>query len=340
MARYKLFVVDDSALIRLRLRTSFMSSPEIQVVGEAANGEEALKKIPLLKPDVVTLDVEMPVLDGLNTLKQLNQIYPIPVIMLSSQTTTGAKATLEALENGAVDFVTKDKDWDKVLAELKEKIKVAVTVKRSLPRIESLKPSSPNIAIGKNGRQLVIIGASTGGPPALREVIAKLPPSLPVPVVIIQHITRGFSKPLAEQLGKATSLKVREAVPGEMLLPGTVYVAPAGYTFKIEKNGSRFTAKIIEPAEYLPAHFYPSVDEAMLSAAEVAGDKVIGVLLTGMGKDGALGMKAIKERGGYTIAQDEETSVVYGMPKAAVDLGAASRVLPLEEIAREIVANL
>ncbi|NYE56873.1 protein-glutamate methylesterase/protein-glutamine glutaminase [Carboxydothermus ferrireducens] len=340
MSRYKLFIVDDSALIRLRLKTSLALWPEIQIVGEAENGQEALKKIPLVKPDVVTLDLEMPVLDGLSTLKELNKVYPVPVIMLSSLTTHGAKATIEALENGAVDFVPKDGDWNKVISELKEKIKIAVSAKKRPKPFTGGTLNPKNVILGKNGRQLVVIGASTGGPPALREIIPKLPQTFPVPIVIIQHITRGFSKPLADQLARVSRLKVKEAEKDEQLLPGTVYVAPAGYTFKIAKYGSSLIAKIIEPVEYLPAHFYPSVDEAMLSAAEVAGSKTIGVLLTGMGKDGALGMKAIKERGGYTIAQDEETSVVYGMPKAAVDIGGVSRVLPLSAIAEEIAANI
>ncbi|WP_018086501.1 protein-glutamate methylesterase/protein-glutamine glutaminase [Desulfurispora thermophila] len=400
MPPINVLVVDDSALMR-RLITRFLEEdpqkPPIKVLDSAANGQEALEKAVRLRPDVVTLDVEMPVLDGLATLERLMRQHPVPVIMLSAHTTEGAQATIKALALGAVDFVAKParrEDMPQMVNDLRFKVRAASqavlrwpggrparplavvrpvqTTRQAVPPAGAVgisggsggrysagviavshtaaasQPSpigAPEVAAGpvrQSGRiQLVVIGSSTGGPAALQQIIPRLPANLGATVVVVQHLPVGFSGPMAEHLDRKSAIKVRHAQQGDQLRPGEVLVAPAGYDLTFRGRPGNVSV-FLDPGQgpVPPGGFRPSVDVTMLSAAEVLGNQCMGVLLTGMGRDGALGMQAIFRSGGLTIAEHESTCVVYGMPRAAVELGAANRVLPLPEIAAEIVKNI
>ncbi|MFZ5644517.1 MAG: protein-glutamate methylesterase/protein-glutamine glutaminase [Bacillota bacterium] len=350
----KILVVDDSSLMR-RLITRFLEDDgSIKVIDTAADGEEAIKKVISLKPQVVTLDVEMPVLDGLATLGRLMKMAPVPVIMLSAHTTEGARATMQALALGAVDFVakpTKPGDMSAMVADLKYKIKAAAQASlRRIPAqparqvikpkpVSDTRPLVTPVTRAAGGKfEIVVIGCSTGGPAALQQIIPRLPENLPVGMVIVQHIPVGFSGPLAEHLDRKSQVKVRHAEQGDKIAPGQVLVAPAGYDLTFRGRSGAFTVNL-DPGRgpVPPGGFRPSVDVVMKSAAEVIGNRAMGVLLTGMGKDGAQGMLAIKKQGGYTVAEAESTCVVFGMPKAAIEIGGADKVLPLNDFAVEIV---
>ena len=342
----RVLVVDDSSLMR-RLITRFLEDDgNIKVVDTASDGEEAIKKVASLKPQVVTLDVEMPVLDGLATLNRLMKSNPVPVIMLSAHTTEGARATMQALALGAVDFVgkpTRPGDMAVMTADLKYKIKAAaqaslrkIPVQAARPLIQKQAAGIAAPAGGKCG--IVVIGSSTGGPAALQHIIPMLPENIPVGFVIVQHIPVGFSGPMADHLDRKSMVKVKHAENGDRIKPGMVLVSPAG--FDLTFRGRPGSASVnLDPGKgpVTPGGFRPSVDVVMKSAAEVFGSQATGVLLTGMGKDGAQGMLAIRQKNGYTVAEDQSTCVVFGMPKAAIDIGGAGKVLPLNQIAGEIV---
>ncbi|CCO09139.1 protein-glutamate methylesterase/protein-glutamine glutaminase [Desulforamulus hydrothermalis] len=350
MLPVKVLVVDDSSLMRRLISRLLEGDREIKVIGTAADGLEALQQIKNLKPDVVTLDVEMPKLDGIATLRRLMKECPTPTVMLSAHTHEGARATMDALSAGAVDFVPKpatSAELPRMVEELKAKIKVASrvvlrrVVKTTLaPAGSATPPRRPALAPRQQvcGKiDLVVIGCSTGGPAALQQIIPYLPADLPAGVVIVQHIPVGFSKSMAEHLDKKSALAVRHAESGDAVKPGLALVAPAGYDLNFVPQGSGAAVSLSNFGQPLaPGGFRPSVDWVMQSAAEVYGCRALGVLLTGMGRDGARGMLAIKEQGGPTIAEHESTCVVYGMPRAAVELGAAQKVVPLPQIAQEI----
>lgn len=358
MLPVKVLVVDDSSLMRRLISRLLEEDKEIQVIGNAADGLEALQQIKALRPDVVTLDVEMPKLDGIGTLRRLMLECPTPAVMLSAHTHEGARATMDALSAGAVDFVAKpttSAELPKMVEDLKTKIKVAarVSLRRVRPSLTTPlarpKPTAPptlrpatqapsKLRCGKI--DLVVIGCSTGGPAALQQIIPYLPAQLPAGVVIVQHIPVGFSKSMAEHLDRKSEISVRHAEEGDEIKAGQVLVAPAGYDLNfIAKGNGSFIGLSNFGAGLKPGGFRPSVDWVMKSAAEVYGCRALGVLLTGMGRDGAQGMLAIKEKGGPTLAEHQSTCVVYGMPKAAADLGAARKMIPLPQIAQEIQAN-
>ena len=349
MPPVKVLVVDDSALMRQLISKMLSSYPDIQVLGTAINGSDALVKIPVLKPDVVTLDVEMPVLDGLGALRRIKRECPLPVIMFSTLTALGTRATIEALTFGAFDFVTKPSSpaaLEPMVAELAGKIRAAAAVPMSRVARRPLAPRavSPVMApLARSGgkTRLVVVGTSTGGPAALQTVIPGLPKDFPAAVVVIQHIPVGFSKPLAEHLARRSELMVRHAEAGDPVLPGQVLVAPAGFDLTFRGRVGSFTVALDKgSAPVPPGGFRPSVDIVMTSAAQVFGDTVLGVLMTGMGRDGTLGMKEIKKCNGRTIAEAESSCVVFGMPRAAIEAGAADRVTPLPQIASEIISML
>lgn len=348
MPPVKVLVVDDSALMRQLITRMLGSCRDIQVVGSAVNGLDALSKIPSLKPDVVTLDVEMPVLDGLAALRRIMRERPLPVVMFSTLTAEGTRATVEALSLGAFDFVTKPAGpsaLEPMVAELARKIKTAAVSRNRVAR-GTLTPRAfsplPAPTVRKNGKtRLVVVGTSTGGPAALQTVIPGLPSDFPAAVVVVQHIPAGFSKPLAEHLARRSRLPVRHAEPGDPVLPGRVLVAPAGFDLTFRgRPGSVSVALDGGSGPVPPGGFRPSVDGVMTSAARVFGDAAMGVLMTGMGRDGARGMQEIKKHRGRTIAEAENSCVVFGMPRAAIELGAADRVVPLPQIVQEIIALL
>ena len=347
----RVLVVDDSAFMRKSLTTMLEEGKQIQVVGVARNGEEAVQQVQQLKPDVVTMDVEMPGMTGLQALQQIMAKNPVPVIMVSSVTVEGAQETLQALEWGAVDFIPKQLDGvaskiaeiqkilvPKVLAaryagsKLK-RLTVTGAPKLSMPVAKAL--SSRSVSVTR-GTKLIAIGCSTGGPQALFEIIPTIPADCPAGIVIVQHMPSSFTKPFAERLNNLCALEVREAVDGDEVKPGRVLVAPGGMQFRVVKK--TITTSVVKLAPNYEKHAHaPSVDIMLQSVAALFGERSIGVLLTGMGHDGLEGMKAIKAAGGRTVAQDEASSVVYGMPKAVVEAGCAEKVVSLSKVIGEIM---
>lgn len=340
----KVLVVDDSPLIRVLIPRLLAEEPGLEVVGTAADGEEALRKITTLRPDVVTMDVEMPGMNGLAVLKRIMRESPRPVIMLSAHTTAGARDTMESLSSGAVDFVAKpgkQADVPLMALELRAKIKMAAKV---VPRHHQEPPPQvpvPRTRAGRGDTELVVIGASTGGPPALQNVLALWPKSFTAAVVIVQHLPVGFSQSLADHLDKKTALEVRHAQDRDPVRPGLALVAPAGTDLLFRGTPGHYFVQVVPvPQPHPRGTFHPSVNGVMTSAAEVFGARAMGVLLTGMGKDGADGMGRIHASGGKTIAQDKDSCVVYGMPRAAVESGAVDRVVPLSQIGGAVLHQL
>lgn len=345
----RVLIVDDSAYMRFTLSRALSTAPGLEVVGAARDGQEALELIPQLQPDVVTLDMEMPRLDGLSTLRQIMARWPRPVIMLSSLTTEGARETILALTWGAVDCVAKPATKANVAAVLDEviaKIQAAAQARvRANPLTLTPLPPSQRAGRGvteglskdKSTRPLrmrdrvVVIGASTGGPGALQTVIADLPADLPAAVLIVQHMPVGFTRSLAERLDSLSALAIKEAAPGDALEVGRGLLAPGGFHMTVDESGR--IALNQTPAVH---GVRPAVDVTMASVAQRYGAASIGVVLTGMGRDGTNGALLIRSAGGQVIAEDESTCVVWGMPRSVVEAGAADRVVPLPQIAAAI----
>ncbi|WP_018141301.1 chemotaxis response regulator protein-glutamate methylesterase [Thioalkalivibrio sp. ALJ7] len=340
----RVLVVDDSALIRKLLTEILSADPGIEVVGAAIDPFDAREKIKQLDPDVLTLDVEMPKMDGITFLRNLMRLRPMPVVMVSSLTEAGAEVTLEALEVGAVDFVTKPKvDVSHALQEysdvLIEKIRSAARIRL---QARSATPAAPRRLASAGSRlkttdRVIVLGASTGGTEALREVLVALPPDAPG-ILITQHIPAGFSQAFAERMDRNTALSVKEAEDGDIVMPGHAYVAPGtDYHLRLARDGARYVCRLDTTAAV--NRHRPSVDVLFRSAAEQAGANVVAALLTGMGDDGAEGLLALREAGAHTIAQDEATSLVWGMPGEAVKRDAAVQVLPLSGIAAALIRD-
>ncbi|HEX6105490.1 MAG TPA: chemotaxis response regulator protein-glutamate methylesterase [Gemmatimonadales bacterium] len=335
----RVFVVDDSAFVRRALARILDGQPGLRVVGEAANGPEALDRIPRVDPDLVTLDVAMPGLDGLQVLRGLLRWKPeLKVLMLSAHTRLGAEATVEALAAGAVDFIDKSAFNVMDLETLQREVvdKIAACGRRAGSSRPAQAGPRPRPAEANGGPdpsaaercELCVIGASTGGPAALQRILERLPASFPLPIVVVQHMPAGFTRPFAERLNALCRLHVAEAIEGERLLPGRVRVAPAGRHLRLTSN-----LAVILAAEPADAKHIPSIDLTLKSAARARPGRVLGVLLTGMGEDGADGMVAVRAGGGLTLAESEASCVVYGMPRAAWSRGGADYLLPLGDIA-------
>ncbi len=330
----RVFIVDDSAFMRKALERALFADAEIKIVGDAGSGEEALVKIPVANPDLVTLDVEMPGLNGIETLRGLLAWRPdLPVIMLSAHTTHGADATLEALALGAVDFIDKTSfslmDLDGLGRELRDRIKVWRRDLATKPARAAPSAVPPGIAIDASHCTLCVIGASTGGPPALQHLLERLPAGFRMPITIVQHMPVGFTAAFAARLDKICAVRVAEAQEGDRLRPGTALIAPAGQHLRISSN---LVARLSSDAA--GARHVPSVDVMMHAAARAQPGKVLALLLTGMGDDGADGMCTIRAQGGVTIAESEESCVVFGMPRAAHLRGGVQHLLPLDTIAK------
>lgn len=348
----RVLVVDDSALIRQLLSSILSEDPDIEVVGVAHDPYIARDKIKLLEPDVVTLDVEMPRMDGITFLRNLMRLHPIPVVMVSSLTVKGAEVTMKALELGVIDFVTKpNMDVARLLDDFSEeiiaKVKVAAEVSKGVllrkadqaKKVVNAEHNSAGSVAGisqfKMTDKLIAIGASTGGTEAIKEVLEHLPPDSPG-VVISQHIPPLFSASFAARMNEASALTVCEAQDGQQILNGHAYIAPGSQHLKIVRDGARFVCHLDDGP---PVNRHkPSVDVMFSSIAENVGINSVGIILTGMGHDGAAGLKAMHELGVPTIAQDEKTSIVWGMPGSAVELGAIDTVLPLEKVAGKIIS--
>ena len=364
----RLLIVDDSAFMRKVLSDLFKNEADFQVLDMAKNGIEAVEKVQKFSPDVVTMDIEMPMMDGLVALEKIMEVKPTPVVMVSSLTKAGADATIRALGLGAVDFVAKTAGAisriDEISQELLQKCRAAAKVSGIRLQASNLraKPTAPvPVVAAKTAVEpaplekpaptplkpsvlssmsdwIVAIGTSTGGPRALQEVLARLPGSLPCPTVVVQHMPPGFTKSLAERLNTLSALTVKEAEDNDRLVPGMVFVAPGDYHMTLRRDGGGVYVKLNkEPAI---GGLRPAVDPMMLSVSEIYGSRTVGVILTGMGRDGAIGIKAIKNLHGLTIAEDQSTSVVFGMPKAAIEAGAIDTVLPLPQVADGILQCL
>lgn len=338
MKKIRVIVVDDSALIRALFKEILESDPAIEVIATASDPLDAREKIKKLNPDVVTLDIEMPKMDGLSFLQKIMSLRPMPVVMVSSLTQKGARATIEALELGAVDYVPKTGsgsfDVDNLRNDLIEKIKTAARAKIGSVIKSIRKEEKQTEKPGDYRKDAVIaIGSSTGGVEALREIVSFLPENTP-PILITQHMPPAFTSTFAQRLNGLSKANIFEAKNNDKISPGNVYIAPGAYHMSVKKRGNNFICQI-EDGEPVSGH-KPSVDVLFESFAASCPSGV-GVILTGMGKDGAKGMLKMKCAGAFTIGQNESTSLVYGMPKAAYMAGAVDMQLPLQDIAREML---
>jgi two-component system chemotaxis response regulator CheB len=338
----RVLVVDDSSVVRRAISDALRRDPEIEVVGTASDPYEARDKILELKPDVLTLDIEMPRMDGLTFMRILQKHRPMPVVVISSLTQAGSSIALDALEAGAVDVLGKPTSaWGigDLGAQLCQRVKGAATasLSRQIAMGAAPQPASLTGSTRINPRQIILLGASTGGTEALKFVLNRLPDGLPG-ICIVQHIPPVFSKAFADRLNETCAFEVREAASGDEIRPGLALVAPGDYHMMVLWNNGRYRIVLNQSP---PVHYTrPSVDMLFNSAAVCAGNHAVAALLTGMGSDGASGMQKLKAAGAATFAQNEETCVVYGMPRAAVELGAVDRVLPLDEIPDALVRSV
>ncbi|MFS0865086.1 protein-glutamate methylesterase/protein-glutamine glutaminase [Fredinandcohnia sp. 179-A 10B2 NHS] len=352
MKKINVLVVDDSAFMRKLISEFLNADHQINVVGTARDGLDAITKIEKLHPDVVTLDVEMPGMNGIDVLKKVMKENPLPVVMLSSTTKDGADNTLAAIQFGAVDFIQKPSGSISIdLHIIKQEI-VTKVINASKANIKSLQnPITPGItstnkSIGKHNqgsiarntvKKLLCIGTSTGGPRALQQVLTKFPKDYEAPILIVQHMPPGFTKSLANRLNSICEINVKEAENGEIVKAGTAYIAPGGYHLKVKKMGTSLAVHI-ENSEPRNGH-RPSVDILFESISEIENVRKIAVIMTGMGADGAVGLKRMKETGQViSIAESQETSVVFGMPKAAIETNLVDRVVPLGNIAETVLS--
>lgn len=350
MARIRVLIIDDSALVRKMLTVMLSEDPAIEVVGTAPDPLIARDRIKQLSPDVLTLDVEMPRMDGLTFLENLMRLHPMPVVMVSSLTERGAEVTLRALELGAVDFVAKPGSditgtFGDGAEQIRSKIKVAararprpmtarVTPLRATPRLDADAVLPRTGATGRDGGRIIAIGASTGGTEAIRTVLASMPPDAP-PIVIVQHIPAPFSEPFARRMDQCSAMRVCEARDGQPILAGNVYIAPGNRHLLVMRDGSRHVCRLHDGPQV--NRHRPSVDVLFRSMVASVGNAGVGALLTGMGDDGARGLKEMRDAGAATLVQDEASSVIWGMPGAAWKLGAAAEALPIEAVAGRLV---
>jgi two-component system chemotaxis response regulator CheB len=347
MPKIRVLVVDDAVVVRSRISKILSMDPELEVVGVAANGRIALAKIPQVNPDIVILDIEMPEMDGLQTLSAIRQTYPqLPVIMFSTSTRTGAIATLEALSLGASDYSTKPSNLGSVEAinqhiqgDLIPKIKVfgAITTTVTTPSTAAHPVVFP-VSTHPKGVEVVAIGVSTGGPNALTVLLRELPANLSVPILIVQHMPPMFTKLLAERLSSKCQIPVNEAVPGVVLEPGQAWIAPGDFHLVVQRD--KGVIRLATHQAPIENYCRPSVDVLLRSVAEVYGSSAIAVILTGMGQDGLHGCKCIREAGGQVLAQDQASSVVWGMPGFVVNAGLADQIVPLDQMASEIMRRI
>lgn len=352
LQKARILVVDDSVLIRKLLTEVLYDDPDLVIAGTASNGKIALSMIPQVNPDLITMDIEMPEMDGLQTLKEIRKIYPkLPVIMVSSHTEKGAAQTIDALTSGANDYIHKpskmgslDMAMEAMRSHLLPKIRALCGLKdRFQPTSVPLFPPRavrPPIPIKSNSQAIhvVVIGISTGGPNALSEIMPLFPAQFPVPILIVQHMPASFTKLLAERLAARSTLKIKEAVNGEIISAGQVYIAPGDYHLTLVRDGVHYRVRTHQAPPENSCR--PSVDVLFRSAVEVYGSSVLGVVMTGMGQDGLRGCEGIKDKGGVVFIQDEATSVVWGMPGFVSNAGLADKVLPLSQIAPEVVRRV
>ena len=350
----RVLIVDDSSFFRRRVNEILDADRNIEVIGMAKNGLDAVEQAEKLKPDVITMDIEMPVMDGITAVRKIMQKSPIPILMFSSLTTDGAQATLDALDAGAVDFLPKkfddissDRDEAKRLlcARVRQIAARGIAKPVSSPKPVQAATTSPARVTtrplttpAKGNYQIVAIGTSTGGPVALQDVLTKLPENFPLPIILIQHMPATFTPAFAQRLNGLCQIEVREAADGDVLTPGVALLAPGGKQMEVIKRGAASYIKISEP---LPGQNYkPSVDVAFTSVANVYPGKALAIVLTGMGADGCEGARKMKQGGAKLWSQDEASCVVYGMPAAVADAGLSDHVLPLSSIGDSLARSV
>jgi two-component system, chemotaxis family, protein-glutamate methylesterase/glutaminase len=351
MSKIRVLTVDDSALMRQVLATLLAKDPDIEVVGAAPDPYVAREKIKALNPDVLTLDVEMPKMDGITFLEKLMRGHPMPVVMVSSLTEAGCQTTLRALELGAIDFITKPKidlreGMEEIAQDLIAKVKAAAAANMKRLVVEKRPISSAAAPTSQTGGAqamikttdtIIAIGSSTGGTEAVKDLLEMLPPDTP-PILITQHMPERFTKTWADRLNSLCRIGVKEAQHGDSVLPGHALVAPGNFHMTLVRSGARYTVNLNQDP---PVNRHrPSVDVMFASVAQYAGANAVGVILTGMGNDGAKQMLTMKRAGAFTIAQDEASCVVFGMPKEAIKAGGVDKVLPLHEIAGAVLAHV
>lgn len=337
----RVLVVDDSAVVRKIFSSELTRDPEIEVVGTAPDPYIARDKIVELKPDVLTLDVEMPRMDGLTFLRKLMKYYPVPTIVVSSLTAKGGDLAMEALDSGAVDVMCKpgaSYSVGDMSVDLIEKIKAAAQVKLTKKTDSEARPAAPHkLALSKTTNKVLAIGASTGGTQALQSILSVLPANT-AGTVVVQHMPENFTRAFANRLNEICEVEVSEAVDGDTVIPGKVLIAPGNHHLVLNRSGANYFVRVTNGP--LVNRHRPSVEVLFKSVAKYAGANAVGVILTGMGADGAEGILEMKQNGAYTIAQDEATSVVFGMPKEAIKLGGIEKVSPLDKIPADILKNL
>lgn len=343
--RIRVLIVDDSAFMRRVIHNMIETNPEMDVVGSARDGLDALKKAKELKPDVITLDIEMPVMDGLTALENLQKQDDYAVIVVSSHTKEGASATIRALELGAFDFVSKPDNIfsmpsEKIRAELTEKIRLAYQSKKQGRKMAKSQREIPrtgeHVGAANDLKYLIAIGISTGGPRALSSIMPMFPADIPAAVIVVQHMPEGFTKSLANRLNEISYLTVKEATDNEPLQPGNVYIAPGSHHLMLKSEGGK--TRIVLSDQPPLGGLRPSVDVMLRSIADCDISNIIAVIMTGMGSDGAKGLIELKKKKNpYVIAQDESTSIVFGMPKVAIESGVVDDIAPLMEIPNRIM---
>lgn len=371
----KVLVVDDSVFFRRRVSEILNSHPQLEVIDTANNGKEALEKVQQLRPDVVTMDIEMPVMNGIDAAREIMRVRPTPILMFSSLTHEGAKATLDALDAGAVDFLPKKfediaRDREEAITLLQQRVisisrhrvrpllsqrpatsslsasrtpatsNSATPLRAAVPATENrpVRPAALNTRRSGKVYQLVAIGTSTGGPVALQNILTKLPGNFPHPILLIQHMPATFTAAFASRLNNLCQINVKEAADGDVVQPGTAYLAPGGKQMVLDGRPGAMRIRILDGGERM--NYKPCVDITFASCARQYRDKVLAVVLTGMGADGRDGAKLLHEQGATIWAQDEESCVVYGMPQAIVKAGIAAEILPLERVAQRIMIEV
>lgn len=371
----KVLVVDDSVFFRRRVSEILNSHPQLEVIDTANNGKEALEKVQQLRPDVVTMDIEMPVMNGIDAAREIMWVRPTPILMFSSLTHEGAKATLDALDAGAVDFLPKKfediaRDREEAITLLQQRVisisrhrvrpllsqrpatsslsasrtpatsNSATPLRAAAPAAENrpVRPAALNTRRSGKVYQLVAIGTSTGGPVALQNILTKLPGNFPHPILLIQHMPATFTAAFASRLNNLCQINVKEAADGDVVQPGTAYLAPGGKQMVLDGRPGAMRIRILDGGERM--NYKPCVDITFASCARQYRDKVLAVVLTGMGADGRDGAKLLHEQGATIWAQDEESCVVYGMPQAIVKAGIAAEILPLERVAQRIMIEV
>jgi two-component system chemotaxis response regulator CheB len=341
--KIRVLIVDDSALVRKLLWDVITGDPDMEVIGTASNGVEAIRAVAELEPDVVTMDIHMPEMDGITALEYIMRKHPLPVVMLSALAQKGATATLKALELGAVDFITKPSHYPSSVKEVREevvlKVKTAAQARDYIQRRQARRDIGGKATVStavSAGEKLVIIGSSAGGPKALAEIMPRFPEDTPASIIIVQHMPGVFTRSFAGRLNNICALPVKEAEENEELQPGHVLIAPGGKDLVIvsDKRGSA-RVELMDSQYRVGAS--PHIDTTMVTAAEVYGSEAVGVIMTGMGSDGAKGMEKIKTNKGSTVAQDEETCLVFGMPRVAIERGCVDWVVSLDMIPEKVM---